>query len=48
MPREKRMSDEVKERKAFEIAPITRVDVYESVLAQLGKHTYHQVQDEVR
>jgi hypothetical protein len=41
------MSDEARKRKAFEMAPIKRVDVYESVLGQLGKHTYHQVRDEV-
>jgi hypothetical protein len=47
-PRGKRMSDEAGERKAFEIAPIKRVDVYESILVQLGKRTYHQIRDEVR
>jgi hypothetical protein len=41
------MSDEAKECKAFEIVPIKRAGMCESVLAELGKRTHHQVRDEV-
>jgi hypothetical protein len=41
------MSDEAGVYKAFEIVPIKRAGMYESVLAQLGKLTHHQVRNEV-